>query len=262
MSDQDLTFTGERLHAGDALFGVDLARHRAAYVYAIQQAPTGRVLDLGCGSGYGAAELAESLASVVGLDRVPPDRGARGRGVAYVRADLEAVPLLPASFDLISSFQVIEHLVDPTLYLSAMAKLLSPDGKALITTPNLLTSDKENPFHVHEYDPEELRTCLQQHFREVDMYGVGTSPRAARYFDERLKRIALIVKIDPLRLRHRLPRSLVDWMFAKLALVVRRGIQKSGALSDEITIEDFPIAPMQPDCLDLLAICRSPIVKS
>jgi SAM-dependent methyltransferase len=260
LSDGDLTFTGERLHAGNPLFGVDLARHRAAYVFAIERAPEGRVLDLGCGSGYGAAELAEALPSVVGLDRVPPDRGARGR-VSYVRADLEAVPLLPASFDLISSFQVIEHLVDPTLYLNAMTRLLAPGGTALITTPNLLTSDKENPFHVHEYDPDELRSCLQQHFSSVEMYGVGTSPRAAKYFEERLARIATIVKIDPLRLRHKLPRWLVDWIFAKLALVVRRGIQKSGALPEEITLEDFPIGPMQPDCIDLLAICRDPIAK-
>ena len=258
----DLTFTGERLHEGNPLFGVDLARHRAAYVYAIERAPEGRVLDLGCGSGYGTAELSEALPHVFGLDRVSPDRGARGRGVSYVRADLEAVPLLPASFDLISSFQVIEHLVDPIIYLSAMAKLLRPEGTALVTTPNLLTSDKENPFHVHEYEPEELRKCLSRHFREVEMYGVGTSARAARYFDERLKRIALIVKIDPLRLRHRLPRAFVDWMFARLALVVRRGIQKSGALPDEITTEDFPIAKVTPDCLDLLAVCRGPIEQN
>ena len=258
MSEGDLTFTGERLHAGNPLFGVDLARHRAAYAYAIAKAPGGRVLDLGCGSGYGAAELAEALPRVVGLDRVPPDAGARG-GVAYVRADLEAVPLRPVCFDMISSFQVIEHLVDPTLYLNAMTRLLSPDGFALITTPNLLTSDKENPFHVHEYAPDELQSCLEGHFREVEMLGVGTSPRAAKYFEERLKRIALIVKVDPLRLRHRLPRSLVDWMFAKLALVVRRGIQKSGALPEEIGIDDFPIGPVEPDCIDLLAVCRAPI---
>ena len=176
-----------------------------------------------------------------------------------MRADLEAVPLLPASFALISSFQVIEHLEDPTLYLLAMVRLLRREGTALITTPNLLTSDKENPFHVHEYEPEELRECLGRYFREVEMYGVGTSPRAARYFQERLKRITLIVKIDPLRLRHRLPRALVDWMFARLALVVRRGIQKSGALPEEITTEDFPIAAMGPNCLDLLAVCRGPI---
>jgi len=261
LSDSDLTFTGERLHAGNPLFGVDLARHRAAYAFAIERAPQGgRILDLGCGSGYGAAELAEALPSVVGLDRVPPDRGARGR-VAYVRADLEAVPLAPASFDLISSFQVIEHLVDPSLYLNAMSRLLSADGIALITTPNLLTSDKENPFHVHEYDPEELRDRLSNHFGEVEMFGVGTSPRAAKYFDERLKRIATIVKIDPLRLRHKLPRWFVDWCFARLALVVRRGIQKSGALPEEITVEDFPIGPMTPDCIDLLAICRAPIAS-
>ena len=51
-------FTGERLHDGDALFTLDLARHRAAYEYALARIDGGRVLDLGCGSGYGTARLA------------------------------------------------------------------------------------------------------------------------------------------------------------------------------------------------------------
>ena len=44
-------FTGERLHEGDALFALDLARHRAAYEYALARIAGGRVLDLGCGAG-------------------------------------------------------------------------------------------------------------------------------------------------------------------------------------------------------------------
>ena len=46
-------FTGERLHQGDALFALDLARHVAAYEIARERAGGGRVLDLGSGSGYG-----------------------------------------------------------------------------------------------------------------------------------------------------------------------------------------------------------------
>ena len=66
-------FTGERLHAGDELFAVDLARHRAAYRYARAQIRAGRALDLGSGSGHGTAELGGAGAIVVGVDRVAPD---------------------------------------------------------------------------------------------------------------------------------------------------------------------------------------------
>ena len=52
----EVLLTGERLQPGSQLFGVDLARHRAAYVYANLNARGDRLLDLGCGTGYGTAE--------------------------------------------------------------------------------------------------------------------------------------------------------------------------------------------------------------
>ena len=91
-------FTGERLHAGRELFRVDLARHRAAYRFAMEQAANSHVLDLGCGSGYGTAELAEAASLVVGVDRSAPDASARRGSARYVRADLNAIPLVPALF--------------------------------------------------------------------------------------------------------------------------------------------------------------------
>ena len=106
-----VTFTGERLHAGSSLFGVDLARHRAPYLYALNCADSSkRLLDLGCGSGYGTAELADSLPRVVGLDRIPPDSANLRDNIDWVRADLRGNPLVSDSFHLIISFQVIEHL--------------------------------------------------------------------------------------------------------------------------------------------------------
>ena len=147
-----IAFTGERLHAGSSLFGVDLARHRAPYRYALDYAGStgtgkasdrgsvgtgfggagpgrtglggggsggakgggnGRVLDLGCGSGYGTAELADTLPRIVGLDRIAHDAANARDNIDWVRADLRGNPLAPGSFNLIVSFQVIEHLAHP-----------------------------------------------------------------------------------------------------------------------------------------------------
>lgn len=252
-----VTFTGERLHAGSSLFGVDLARHRAPYVHALDHVSGGRVLDLGCGSGYGTAELADSLPRIVGLDRIAPDRTNQRENVDWVRADLRGNPLASDSFHLIVSFQVIEHLEDPTLYLEAMARLLRPEGLAILTTPNLLTSDRENPYHVHEYTGDELSGVLERHFDAVEMRGVGMSEPAARYHEARLQRIRRIVRIDPLRLRHRLPQGLVEWLFAQFALLVRRGISRDEGLPD-VDWSDFPIGAADAECVDLLALCRKP----
>ena len=256
-----LSFTGERLHEGSELFGVDLARHRAAYYFAAERAAGGRVLDMGCGSGYGAAELAQTAPGLIGLDRVPPDSHVRDAPVHFVTGDLNGIPLSPGCFDLVVSFQVIEHLEDPTFYLTAMARMLKPEGLAIITTPNLVTSDRENPYHVHEYLADELQTCLEKHFSDVEMRGVGQTAPVAHYHKARLQRIRRITRLDPLRLRNRIPRNLVEWLFARFALVVRRGIQRSDGLPD-VTFRDFPIGAADDDCLDLLALCRNPKAKS
>lgn len=251
-----VTFTGERLHAGSSLFGVDLARHRSPYVYAMEFAQTGRVLDLGCGSGYGTAELADSLPRIVGLDRIQPDSKNQRENIDWVRADLRGNPLVSAQFQLIVSFQVIEHLEDPHVYLESISRLLAPGGTALITTPNLLTSDKINPFHVHEYEADELAALLAPYFDTVEMKGVGVSSNVAPYFEERLERINKIMRIDPLGLHKMLPEGLVTWLFAKGALLVRRGIQDGEGGMPDARLEDFPIGATDPGDIDLLAVCR------
>ncbi|MBW2268252.1 MAG: class I SAM-dependent methyltransferase [Deltaproteobacteria bacterium] len=248
-----VAFTGERLHAGAALFSVDLARHEAAYKIAEARLPAGRTLDLGCGSGYGTAALAARRTPLVGLDRIRPDAANRG-AASFVRADLHGIPLRAESFELIVSFQVIEHLEDATRYLEAIARLLTPGGTALITTPNILLSDGVNPYHVHEYHAEELGETLRSHFGQVAMHGIGASEPVHAYLAARSARIRRIMRLDPLGLRNRLPRKLVEWLFARFALLVRRDTARSDGAPDA-TWRDFPVGPADARCLDLLAIC-------
>ncbi len=250
-------FTGERLHRGDALFAVDLARHEAAYEIAKARLGAGRVLDLGCGSGYGAAGLAASGARVVALDRVPPDPASRRAGARFVRADLAALPLVPRAFELVASFQVIEHLVDPGPYLDGIARCLAPGGTVILTTPNLPRSDGVNPYHVHEYTAEELEGLLRTRFDEVEMHGIGASEPVRLYLEARSRRIRRILRLDPLRLRDRLPRALVERLFALFAILVRRQTGASEGVPDA-TWRDFPLAAADEHCLDLLAFCRGP----
>ena len=249
--------TGERLDASDALYAADLARHRAAYRFAAARAGTACVLDLGCGTGYGSAELAAGGVRVVGLDRVAPAAGPQRSAARFVRGELGALPFAAASFDLVVSFQVIEHLLDPTDYLREIARVLRPAGLLLLSTPNLLQSDRENPYHVHEYTAAELAAALAGWFGGVEMLGVGAVGPAARFQAERLARIRRITRLDPLGIRRRLPRPLVEWLFARLSLLVRLGARRGGAL-EPVSEAHFPIASADAACLDLLAVCRAP----
>ena len=216
------------------------------------------MLDLGCGSGYGTASLAGSHPRVVGLDRIRPDRASRAGAAHFVRARLEGVPFARRSFGLIVSFQVIEHLEDPTDYLDAIAALLEPEGVALVTTPNSLMSDHVNPFHVHEYQADELAAHLRRRFRSVELRGIGASEPVRRHLELRSQRIRRIMRLDPMRLRERVPRPVVEWLFARFALLVRRQTQASDGAPDA-TWRDFPVGPADARCLDLLAICREPV---
>ncbi len=260
MTDGEASMTGERLDADDALFGVDLLRHRAAYREAIRVAQARsarRLLELGSGTGYGARELAEALPFVVALDRVAPSTKARASGAHFLRGDLSAVPLAGRRFDLVVSFQVVEHLADPRPYLRVIAQALEPDGVALVSTPNRLESDGENPFHVHEYEAEELRALLEQRFEQVELLGLSVRGEALRFHRERLRRIQRIVRLDPLALRRRLPRPLVEWLFARFARLVRRGIANHDAIPYAAP-DEFFFEPAHAASLDLFAVCRRP----
>ena len=253
----DRETTGERLDDASALYSADLARHRAAYRFAESQARGRRAIDLGCGTGYGTAELATAGWHVVGMDRVAPAARARASSAGFVRGDLTKLPFASRSFDTVTSFQVIEHLADPRAYLDEIARVLAPDGMLLLSTPNLRQSDGENPYHLHEYEAAELEAVLARHFASVEMRGVHAVGVAARYHADRLRRIRRITRLDPLRLRRRLPRGLVDWLFARLSIVVRLAARRSGT-TPEVRDEHYPIGAADDGCIDLVAVCRGP----
>ena len=158
--------------------------------------------------------------------------------------------------DLVKIKRALLSVSDKT-DLVPFARKLAEYGVTLISTPNLAQSDRENPFHVREYMADELSELLQPHFEEVEMLGVSATPEPMAYYDERLERIRRIVRLDPLGLRRRLPRGLIDRLFAMFAVVVRRGIAEGNGLP-EVTLDDFPVVPANDRVLDLLAVCRRP----
>jgi SAM-dependent methyltransferase len=169
-------FTGERVIPGevnDDLF----AEHLARYAFA-SQFRARRTLDLGCGTGYGTAELAARASLVIGID-VAPEAICHARAhfplanTCFLQASATAVPFAPGSFDLIAAFEVIEHLSDWRSLLHEARRLIAPAGVFLVSTPNKLyyaesrANEGPNPFHVHEFDYAEFRQALLEYFPHV-----------------------------------------------------------------------------------------------
>jgi SAM-dependent methyltransferase len=172
-------FTGERVIPGQV--NDDLwAEHIARYAFAARFATGARALDAGCGTGYGAVELARQGWNVTAFD-IAPDAMAFARehltapNLHYLRASVGAMPFAPASFDLITAFEVIEHLADWRALLREARRVLAPQGVFLVSTPNRVyytesrTQEGPNPFHVHEFDFDEFRAALAEFFPHVQI---------------------------------------------------------------------------------------------
>lgn len=176
-------FTGERVipELVDAdLLNEHLARYRFAKHFAATLGEAARILDAGCGTGYGTAELAHA-ASVTGADiAAEAVEYARSRygseRVRFVQGSCETLPFSNGAFDLLVAFEVIEHLDGWQDLLSEATRVLRPDGVLLVSTPNrdyYAASRGEagpNPFHRHEFDYAEFQDALSARFAHVRIW--------------------------------------------------------------------------------------------
>lgn len=263
MSEGHGTFTGERLSGGgDEEFTVDMERHLAAYRWIAAQAAGKRVLDAGCGEGYGTAMLAGAAAHVVGLDRAEAVSVARARhrapNLEYRVYDLERLAALGERFDVVVSCQVIEHLPDPVGFLRGLAACVAPGGTLIVTTPNRLRTLVENPYHLREWTAPELLALAQPVLPAVRVLAMRASPRVIAYEDARGAHIRRIMRLDPLNLRRLLPEALVRRAFAFFARLVRRRVGAEGAIP-AVGPEDFDVgADGFERALDLVLVAPAP----
>ena len=149
-----------------------------------------RVLDAGCGSGYGTAHLAslDPTLQVVGIDHSE-------EALAYARAhyaepnlrfahgDCLAPEFADGEFDLVVAFEVLEHLREPTGFLEQVRRVLRPSGHLLVSTPNRRYYSEErgyvNPFHTQEYDASEFDALLEGFFPARVIFAQNHAPAIA-----------------------------------------------------------------------------------
>ena len=152
--------------------------HLPRYLFARDLAQGLRVLDFGCGTGYGTAILAQSAKSAVGLDI---DASAldwaranhEAANVSFERRDDLGAGLPPNSFDLIVCFEMIEHVPEAlqAKAIESFARLLHKNGVAVISTPNpdVTKLYGHNPYHIREMTEAEFGALLRAYFPHVRM---------------------------------------------------------------------------------------------
>ncbi len=247
-------------------------QYRAVYEHAVQFVQAQRVLDVGCGEGYGTYLLAQHAKEVIAIDKDEKTiRRAKRRyalpNLSFQIQDVSGISAYsPCSFDVVCCFHVIEHLKAPVQFLSEVGKCLSgPSGVLLISTPNRHSLFRRStgfqwPYHEREYNADEFRDLLLTGFKDVTLYSLQGSSKVHQFQETRAQHIQQIFKWDILKLRQWLPKRLLQFSFdiggklLKLFISVTRG-----ALMYGLTVSDFYVTERCPnEGLDLIGVCQTP----
>jgi O-antigen biosynthesis protein len=160
--------------------------HWARYRFAAKFVTGKRVADIACGSGYGSKFLKDAGATeVVGVD-LDEEAIAFAKqhyvceGVSFMAGSAESLTMLAeGSFDVVVSYETIEHLNDVGAYLREIRRVLKPGGTFLVSTPERrlasvlypILGRPQNRFHVREFTKREFLALLDEHFAVRDCLG-------------------------------------------------------------------------------------------
>jgi SAM-dependent methyltransferase len=248
--------TGERVSTPAGGFNPTWQRHVAAYGLCAPLLPVGRVLAVGCGVGHSFELLAPR--ETVGLDVDPAVL--RGQDRETRVGDMRALPFPDADFDAVISVQAIEHVPDPPRAVAEARRVLRLGGTAIFVTPNRLTfgppDEVIDPYHFVEFSSDELRSLCEREFERVEMRGLFGSPGYLEIVAAEKVSLDRLLRLDPLRLRRLVPRSLRRRFYDR---GLRRRRRSPDTQAEQIEVSDFELrsAPLA-EALDLVAICHRP----
>jgi ubiquinone/menaquinone biosynthesis C-methylase UbiE len=154
--------------------------------------PGSKVLDVGCGNGEALERMKNMGWEVEGIDF---DQGAvdnaRTRGVKVRLGDLHSQKYADNYFDAIYMSHVIEHVVDPCSVFEECYRILKPEGKLVLLTPNNESLGHkffkkywrglEHPRHIHIFNMRTLRIAINQTSFKFSEVRIKTSAKSAYY---------------------------------------------------------------------------------
>jgi SAM-dependent methyltransferase len=272
----ELNFTGERLVPDKCQKNSPLfLEHITRYMFAERFMTDKCVLDAGCGCGYGTNLLAQSASKVIGID-VSKDAvnycnsNYRKSNVDFLEMDCLNLKFPDQTFDVVVSFELIEHIHDHVSFVGGISRILKNNGIFIVSTPN--KNDRsvisaKNKYHVAELAINDFKKLLTDHFGGVSLHGQRISPSFYQTDFVFKKIINIDNNLCALRanLPHALAKSLVPKFIKKnIKAILNEKACETGAKYHEfdipMSISDIEINSEMVDDLEkytfFIGVCR------
>lgn len=226
-----------------------LAYHKAAELI------SGDVLEIGTGEGYGIDVLAPKAVRYITMDKSIQQLEFNGENVDFYEADVPPIPADNNTFDFVVAFQVIEHIKKDFEFIREVSRVLKPEGKFIVSTPNARMSLTRNPYHVREYLADQLQNLLESEFSSVETYGVAGNKKVMTYYNKNKKSVKQFARFDIFDLQHRLPRRILQIPYDILNRMNRQLLLVNNrTLTNSIKMDDYSIVPVNDKCFDLFYV--------
>jgi len=253
----------ERLDPGNPYARYPLLRSLAVYEFAKLYSRGKKVLDVPCGAGHGLLHCAGETLTLVGCDLSQgalqyAKKMSPHHSIHFCCGDLFKLPFRDESFDVVLSFQVVEHFTSVQSYFQEMLRVLKRGGTFLIATLNKeQTTSGLNPFHVKEYAYPEFEATVRSFFPNAKFFGLMGSERymKLRRAEGRFGKLFMI--LDPWGLRHKLPRRFWEGSYTLCTYWVNFIVtNRHRSETDHLTLGDFKMVEENlSKTLDFVAVC-------
>lgn len=179
---------------GPALANIPIMKRRATFDLRERFIPYNNhenrlILDIGCGRGDYLKRMKDLGWNVLGIEPDPVSAQlAKSKGINIFNGPLEKAGLEEESADQITMQHVLEHLIDPLVYLKECHRILKKGGRLVIYTPNLNSLGHrifrqswrglEPPRHLYVFSTRSLKSLFDKSL--FKRYQIGTSPHLAK----------------------------------------------------------------------------------
>jgi len=246
--------TAERSSHLDPSENVMYQRHLIAYKEAAKII-SGTVLEVGSGEGYGIMELAPISEKYIAVDKYDTyiaDELKVENDITFIKTEVPPLKGIDdESVDFVVTFQVIEHIQNDELFLKEIKRVLKPGGKLIMTTPNIKMSLTRNPWHIREYNPDQMSNIVKSAFKNYELKGIFGNEKVMDYYQKNKASVAKIARLDIFNMQYWMPGWLLQIPYDILNRFNRHSLQDNNVeLVNTVEYTDYQIEASSNECLD------------